>query len=858
MLNVYKNIVMPVKLDGSQVDKAYISRIMKMLGIENKRKAFPGQLSGGQQQRVAIALTAILITVLCGMGIGTVLATIKEKQMNPGPGCNGAAIMGGVEVYEKVLEQPEVEWADLARLCTEGTPHNKEFAGLTVRLLGVSDSFYGHQYVDLISGEYPKVPEEILLSDTMAEHLGMEMKPGQKMTLNLIVLRGGERVEVTISGFYDNPLRAIEDYEEIYTAFDFPDRYNPEQGDENSSIYTKFPGVTAQTSNDEVKGKLEALKEKVGGLGVKYITKDNMTAFFAGIAALLVLIIVCGYFLIYNVFYISVVNDIRFMGNMKTIGMTGKQIRKMLGRQTIRLGIAGTFAGVIIGTGINLIAIQGMQKLELTFARFYEPHPALELGIVGAVLFTALTVWISSRKAFTLAAKISPVEASRFRSGGKKKMVFSVLSFALSGILFTVVYTMLFGYDTEWMVNRTNMTDFRVYQSHTDLPMEALYEVMDPAIGEALEELPFVNKIYTYHQAFNPDAESDYGYYPESVSRLRLDGRLREVLEQEHAQVGETIETSSHLYREGEDVDLGVLGIDAEALPLEAENLCVYDGELNAELFASGDYIIYQPHEAFFAGEEYQYEGMKAGEQIELSFYRYDTQEFATRSFTVMAVVGKEPDRYGREIKANASFIVPNGTFQEIYGDAANDMVSVYQIEAEAGDESVQKEQEEQIDQIIAEYFNTQVQLSSKYATRAQEQIQKDQKMLLGLFVSIIFGLIGLVNIVNTLVTDVLARKIEFASLQSIGMTGRQMWRMIFGNGMKMILFGMVVMIPVGLPIAVSASEPPMSSGFAPGCYAVSVLMVLLAGTLVAFGVAVVLTKQLNKKTIVERLRESE
>ena len=130
--------------------------------------------------------------------------------------------------------------------------------------------------------------------------------------------------------------------------------------------------------------------------------------------------------------------------------------------------------------------------------------------------------------------------------------------------------------------------------------------------------------------------------------------------------------------------------------------------------------------------------------------------------------------------------------------------------------------------------------------------------MLLGLFVSIIFGLIGLVNIVNTLVTDVLARKIEFASLQSIGMTGRQMRRMIFGNGMKMILFGMIVMIPVGLPIAVSASKPPMSSGFAPGCYAVSVLMVLLAGTLVAFGVAVVLTKQLNKKTIVERLREAE
>ena len=811
---------------------------------------------------IAIALTAILITVLCGMGIGTVFATIKEKQMNPGPGCNGAAIVGGVDVYEKVLEQPEVEWADLARLCMTGTPHNKEFAGMTVRFLGVSDSFYGHQYVDLISGEYPKVPEEILLSDTMAEHLEMEMKPGQKMTLNLMVLRNGERVEepveVTISGFYDNPLRAIEDYEEIYTTSDFADRYNPEQGDENSSVYTKFPGVTAQTSNAEIEGKLEALNEKVGGLGIKFITKDNMTTFFVGIAALLVLIIVCGYFLIYNVFYISVVNDIRFIGNMKTIGMTGKQIRKMLGRQTVRLGIVGTFAGVLIGTGINLIAVQGMHGMELTFARFYEPHPALELGVIAAALFTALTVWISSRKAFTLAAKISPVEASRFRSGGKKKMVFSVLSFALSGILFTVVYTVLFGYDTEWMVNRMNMTDFRVYQSHVNLPLEEPYEVMDPAIGDALEALPFVNEMYTYHQAFNPNAESSYGYYPESVSRLRLDGRLREVLEQEHERAGETIETSSYLYRDGEDVEMGILGMDAEALPLEAEDLCVYDGELDPELFASGDYVIYQPKEAHFAGEEYQYEGMKAGEQIELSFYRYDTQEFVTKSFTVMAVVGKEPDRYGGEIKANVSFVVSNGAFQEIYGDAANDMVSAYLIEAEAGDESVQKDQEEQIDRIIAEYFNTQVQLSSKYATRAQDQIQKDQKMLLGLFVSVIFGLLGLVNIVNTLVTDVLARKIEFASLQSIGMTGRQMRRMIFGNGMKMILFGMLVMIPVGLPIAVSTSEPPMSSGFAPGCYAASVVMVLLAGTVVALGVAVVLTKQLNKKTIVERLREAE
>lgn len=55
VLSVYKNIIMPVKLDGNKVDDAYIQRITTMLGIEKKMKSYPNQLSGGQQQRVAIA-----------------------------------------------------------------------------------------------------------------------------------------------------------------------------------------------------------------------------------------------------------------------------------------------------------------------------------------------------------------------------------------------------------------------------------------------------------------------------------------------------------------------------------------------------------------------------------------------------------------------------------------------------------------------------------------------------------------------------------------------------------------------------------------------------------------------------------
>lgn len=53
--NVYRNIVLPIRLDGRQPDKKYIERICRELGIEGKMDRYPNQLSGGQQQRVAIA-----------------------------------------------------------------------------------------------------------------------------------------------------------------------------------------------------------------------------------------------------------------------------------------------------------------------------------------------------------------------------------------------------------------------------------------------------------------------------------------------------------------------------------------------------------------------------------------------------------------------------------------------------------------------------------------------------------------------------------------------------------------------------------------------------------------------------------
>lgn len=53
--NVLENIVLPIHLDGGNVDAEYIEEIIELLGLKEKQTAFIHELSGGQQQRVAIA-----------------------------------------------------------------------------------------------------------------------------------------------------------------------------------------------------------------------------------------------------------------------------------------------------------------------------------------------------------------------------------------------------------------------------------------------------------------------------------------------------------------------------------------------------------------------------------------------------------------------------------------------------------------------------------------------------------------------------------------------------------------------------------------------------------------------------------
>ena len=181
------------------------------------------------------------------------------------------------------------------------------------------------------------------------------------------------------------------------------------------------------------------------------------------IAAFLLLVIFTGYLIIYNIFQISVAGDIRFYGLLKTIGTTPRQLKRIIRQQALLLCLIGIPAGLLLGYGIGAVLVPVvLHSIQLdTGITTISTSPVIFLG---SMLFALLTVLLSCSKPGKMAAKVSPVEATKYTDvmqtkkkrrsirgaklhqmafanlgRNKKKTVLVVVSLALSVTLFNAL-----------------------------------------------------------------------------------------------------------------------------------------------------------------------------------------------------------------------------------------------------------------------------------------------------------------------------------------------------------------------------------------------------------------------------------
>lgn len=829
-------------------------KIVKKLAVKNMK----ANRNRSLVMVTAVFLTTVLISAILTAGFSFITTMYEFSEAAPGPGADGALI-GGKATYKKVVLQEQVEWADFVRKCSMTSLHNDEFAGVQTELLAPDKGFYTHNYISLAKGNFPQEHTQILISDTLAQKLGLQ-ELGAELPLQVVVLQDGKELETEIPmkvcGIYKNPLANISSiYEEIYTARGFIDTYNPQLSKNQNLIYVKLNNLNPFLLKSDVYNELSDLSELVDADSIQTRYYMEFAYSFTLVLPLLffvLLIMMSGYFLIHNVFSISLASDIRWFGMMKTIGTSKKQLRSMYMKQIRFLACIGIFLGILAGYGIGLLLAP--EVIRMTDYYLYYKEPDLWLILCFTVLFSWLTVWISCSWTLWKAASYSPIEATRFIPRNKNK-VFTVISFALSGIIFLMVCNVAFGYQVEKMVNRHNQDEAGIVHTAGFWDLNEPYKPISKEITSAIEKLPFVESIDIIYQAKTmPDLIETVSQrtYETFLAEVKLEGKLKEEIEAIAQAQG------SHNFVQllpNGNVKLEIIGLPARRLEQESAYIKVQEGQLDTDTFKSGSYILYQDVDYLDVTDKQidQSKRIHAGDVLDLSFYDDVTETYQTKQLTVMTVITRM-DNYGTGNIRYGNIVMPDTLFQSIYPNYEERISSIQIISKE----SLNGQQIKELTGLLEKEHNVQLRIISRHEDRDYYTHQKTAITILGLFLALVLGIIGVSNMVNTLITDTLAQKKTILIFQAVGMTKKQLWRFLFKNSLRLCIISGGIMLAAGSYLTVTVASSSMFTGFNPTLFGLNFLLLLCFMAVLCVIISSIINRQLNKKSVVERLRAFE
>ncbi len=607
---------------------------------------------------------------------------------------------------------------------------------------------------------------------------------------------------------------------------------------------------------------------------------------------LLLLIILTGYLIIYNVFQISVVNDIRFYGLLKTIGTTGRQIQWILRRAALTLCVFGIPLGCLFGwlLGAKLSPVI-MRRLNGLVADTLSVSPLIFLC---AALFSVFTVLLSCARPARLAAKVSPVEAVKYTEGGKTrrtvrrgrrkvslfgmawanlsrskgKTLVTLLSLTLAVVLLQITTLFTNGFDMDKYLQDQAVCDFILadggyFQNNLHTWGTGNGTVSESVIAEITAQGGVTDggRIYgqlTNIQQFAPeewvrDTLLFWGNLPENVDNNLShtphtpDGRVMHnvitygmepfLLDRLTVIEGDT----APIYQPDSRAVAAVLSLDDYGKPHLDSHWAKLGDTVTLRMPYKWEYYspatgaVHDTPEAF--GE--------AGYLARPSEYRDET-------FTVTALVGV-PTNLSYRYYGDDAFILNAETFQTFTGKSD---VMLYAFDTTDSGEA-------QMETFLHAY-TTQTDPRYGYESKQSyiEEFEGFRSMfvIVGTLLSAIVGSVGILNFINAILTGILTRRREFAMLQSIGMTGGQLKTMLMMEGLLYGAGSIVLALVLSLvisPLAASViGKMFWFFSYVPCFTPIAVVAPIFAG--IGCAVPLVVYHRVARQTIVERLRTNE
>ena len=608
-------------------------------------------------------------------------------------------------------------------------------------------SYVSKEMIDLmgyggITGAYPQKENELCVERSFFRYFGLSGEVGQTVALDL----GSGEKPYTVTGILE-----MENDSRIFTIW-IPEAA-VDADSHNAPYELRFSFAGSQGMEP---ARLRAdIEQFFSEMGIPQDRTFYSSGYFGMVdlylgngmevyAAALLIAVVCA-IVIYNIFYISVMGKMREYGRLKVLGTTPKQLRRVVKRERRFLTAIAIPLGLFCATGIALITIPG----------YWSWGDNIRSAVVVSLL-TYGTVLIATRKPMAMAGKVSAIEAIRTTacsgqqgrsvsrqlhrrltmprlalmnfSRNRKKAFVTALSLSLTGILLLCVSAYANSVDVKEMAQSQFGDGSQYLLQYEDHAGREFVEMQkENPLGQTLREelaaLPGVERVTAYSLAC-----------VEIPAISAIPGnRAHE--------------------------PFVVRGISQEDMAKMYVGDAVLDGAADYRQLLDGNGILVCP--AGSALKEIYRTGYQVGDTITVSCYNG-----RTKTYTVMGIV--------RDVQIGSSshfFILPEEELAALYPEIP-DFTGYVNLHTEQDSNQLRRAVFGAVsDQRVV--ISGLDDLASELERNLQGELTRDYGILVFIFV------FSLINLANTLITNLLTRQQEFGVFQSVGMSDRQLSQML-------------------------------------------------------------------------------
>lgn len=777
-----------------------------------------------------------------------------------------------VEVNFAVINKIYPTWHALYRNVDESTVmklaahHDVKTYGLRsdAGYMNLEDATVSMMYMDrtgmelykvkLKEGQLPQKENDIVVSKGILEALGQNGKIGDTITVPYQILKDDgldytKEKDFRICGFLaDNEsskeqkqytslvseafLKAEIPVEQV--KYRFLLQVNGQKGNTTADYTETIQNIARQfgISEDDMNINKEYL-------AANYVDPATIPV----IVGIMLIVVLAGIITIYSVYYVSMNQRVREFGKLKAIGATKRQLRQIVLREGMGVALFAIPIGLLIGTvAVKVVLLQFVEHAKDSNVLITEAYKVVAKGEVQlyywwiyllAIAVTLCTVYLSLMKPIRMAAKVSEIEAMRYQGGSKRQKS------SRKGYQFLNI----------GRLTKRNLAENKKKSTITIVSMAVtgIFVMMVATVLSCANPMESAKSSIVGQYEISPIVESGNKEHPEyEWAEVQKNNPLNEGLKQQIEELDgvERVDVFTALKVSGGPFEEKIGTEFINGVPEEyAEELKkgITEGNVTYEELKSGDKVILD------RALLHWYPDIKVGDKLKLNIHDGDN---TFQKEIEVAAIGE----YGTGLTNYNCLIMAKEGAEKL---TINNSSSYFQVIAD-------KDYDEALEASLQAIVDGSGRLQMRTWKNEYDTWENAIQMTRGACYAfiIILAAISIMNLINTMINSVHVRKKELGMMQAIGMSDRQLMKMLQLEGIFYTVGTLIISIGVGslagYPLFLYAKRTGMFDISTYHYPVTAAIIIILTLFVIQMLLAIFIAKSVRKDSLIERIRFSE